>query len=222
MNKAVYIGADIAAAAIISVLTFAYADMTEFCVWAYIFLMISVFAQILPIVISDKMRDVANKAVLYTVSAIYLIIQLAVSLMGYVKLIEKGVIVSSVILLLIYAVIIGTTAVISKNGESRIEKERSDIIFMDKLMLELNILKQNTKDYKIAAYIDEIIETGRHSILSSCPEAKTTEIEILDAIANLKKLLPTSRTNEIKNECDNLKSLLEKRNMLCKLYKGEN
>ena len=222
MNKLVYIGADIVAAIIISVLTFAYADMTMLCVWAYIFLLISVFAQILPVFISDKMRDVANKSVLYTISAIYLIIQLALSLMGYAKLIENGVIISSVILLLIYVVIIGTIAVISKNGEVRKEKERFDVIFMDKLILELNILKQNVKDYKMAAYIDEIIETGRYSILSSCTEAKTTEIEILDAIANLKKLLPTGRTNEIKNECDNLKSLLEKRNMLCKLYKGDN
>ena len=222
MNKSIYICADIAATAIVSVLSFVYADMTGACVWAYIFLLISVFAQMLPIFISDKMRDVANKAVLYTVSAIYLIIQLVLSLMGYARLIKNGVIVSSVILLIVYAVIISAVAVTSKNGEERKAKERSNVLFMDKLMLELNILKQNVKDDKIAAYIDEIVEIGRYSILSSCTEAKTTEIEILDAMANLKKLLPTSRMNEIKNECDNLKSLLEKRNMLCKLYKEGN
>lgn len=222
MKKSIYIVADIAVAAIISVLNFVYADMTGFCVWAYIFLMISVFAQMLPIFISDKMRDIANKAVLYTVSVIYLIIQLVISFMGYAGLIENGVIVSGVILLLIYAVAMGTIAGISKSGEKRKSKERSDTMFMDKLMLELNVLKQNTKDYKIMSYIDEVIEAVRYGILSSCPEAKTTEIEILDATANLKKLLSTGRTNETKNECDNLKSLLEKRNMICKLYKGDN
>lgn len=222
MNKLIYIVADIAIAAIVSILTFVYADMTMFCVWAYIFLVISIFAQILPVFISDKMRDVANKAVLYTVSAIYLVIQLALSLMGYAGMIENGVIVSGVILLLLYAVAIGSIAVMLNNGEARKKKERSDIIFMDKLILELNILKQNIKDDKIAAYVDEVIETGRYGILSSCSEAKTTEIEILDATANLKKLLSTGRTIEIKNECDNLKSLLEKRNMICKLYKEGN
>lgn len=222
MKKSIYICVDIAVAAIISVLNFVYADMTGFCVWAYIFLMISVFAQILPVFISDKMRDIANKAVLYTASAIYLVVQLALSLMGYAGMIENGVIVSGVILLLIYAVAVSSIAVMLKSGEKRKSKERSDTMFMDKLILELNVLKQNTKDYKTVAYIDEVIEAVRYGILSSCPEAKTTEIEILDATANLKKLLSTGRIIEIKNECDNLKSLLEKRNMICKLYKGDN
>lgn len=222
MKKLVYIGADIAIAVIISILTFAYADMTAFCVWAYIFLLISVLAQIIPVLISDKMRDIANKAVLYTVSAIYFITQLILSFMGYAGLIEKGVIVSSAIFLLIYAVIIGVVAFASKNGEKRKEKERSDIIFMDKLILELNVLKQNGKDNTITAYIGDVAETVRNGTLSSCREAKTTEIEILDAVANLKKLVSTCRTNEIKNECDNLKSLLEKRNMICKLYREGN
>lgn len=221
MNKIIFTVVDLLAIAVISILSFALFPVSEGLIIAYIFLVLAVLMQFVPLFLSDKTKDTAYKTALYSASGIYFAIQLIISLSAYVSIIENLRVVvslSTIIMVLDIAVIL-IVLQIGMNGDKAKQKENAKAYFIDKIIYNLEKCKNQTKDADIISTLDNVIEKARYSNLNSPSEAGQTESNILDEIENADKYIKTAKTRELKTSCDKIISLLSEREMLCKLYK---
>ncbi|MCD8180577.1 MAG: hypothetical protein LUF26_03750 [Firmicutes bacterium] len=221
MKKTTAVVLDALAIVIVSIISFAAVPVSETFLTAYGFLIAAVLSQLVPAFLSAKAKDIAYKTALHTLSLLYLIAQLAVSILGYSVLSERLIfvaVISSVLLILYIAAVIVAMQIIN-SGNNMKKRENQKVFFINRVQLELEQIKSDTKDNELAASLDKICDAVKFSNLNSPPEAADVEGKILDEIDNLKKQISADKAREIKAACEKILSLLSERNMICKLYK---
>ncbi len=187
---------------------------------SYIFLIISVLAQLLPM-IASKTKDAAYNSALYSISIVYFVVQLIISFLGYTILVNalKFITVTSVILLLIYAGAFVVIMQIAFSGTAAKKYENRKAFLIDKIQADAERMKSQTSDNDLTALLNKLSDAIRFGNLYSPKEANDVENHILDEMSNLEKNIASDRTRDAKKNCENILALLSERNMICKLYK---
>ena len=220
LKKFTIIALDVILICIASLLLFAYALPSPTFGFAYTFLIISILLQIAPMILSDKVKELSNRIALYSISLFYLAVQVIISFLGFFITINKiTVIIASTILFLLYTASMIILYAALKNEENVKDREKTKAFFIDKVIYKLEICRQRAKDDEILSLLENLIEAARYSNLQSCSQAMEAETGILSALDNLEKAFNEDNAKECKNECKKIASMLQERNMLCKLYK---
>lgn len=221
MKNLTFVVLDIIAVAIVSVLSFGIFPITIGFMPAYIFLILALLMQLFPMFISRKIKEFSYKAVLYSISAIYMLLQLFVSVLGYTILcfVVQTIITISITLLLTDIALLIIVTHIGIIGDKSNQKESAKVFFCERVMCELEKIKSQAKATDDISAVDEVIEKAKYISLNSPDKAAEIELRILQEIENIERLVLSSKTREVKNACEKLNSLFSEREMLCKLYK---
>ncbi|MGN0621568.1 MAG: hypothetical protein ACI4I9_06850 [Porcipelethomonas sp.] len=221
-NKIVIIIIDGIALLIFSLLSFTYVNTTfpAFTV-SYIFLSLAIIVQLVPVFLSDTKKDTAYKSLLFTVSFLYLAMQAALSILGYTLLRKSRttIIVFSIILLCVYIAVMLGANTITDNGEYRRKAEKEKAVFIDKTVCKLEICKTGVVDNELSNLLNENIDELKFSDIMSPENASEVEVEIIESVRQIEKLINGNLINEAKNECRQLGRLIQERKNICKLYK---
>ncbi len=221
MKKSIVITLDILAVLLISIISFTLFNVSIGVVLSYIFLIIAFLIQWIPFLISNNFNDVAYKTVPYTLSIMYLILQICISLLGYTVFVNsiKFIVISSLVVMILYIASIIISYSISTNGEKSNKLQSRKGFFIEKTIYQVERLKSTTKEKEIVTLLDEVSDVIRYSNLNSPTQAAEIETEILNEVLNLEKNISLSKLKECKNSCAKISALFSERNMLCKLYK---
>ena len=222
MNRFIFVVVSLLVIAVISVLSFGVFQINDSFAISYSFLIIAVLIQLLPVFLTGKLKDSVYQTALFSVSTLYLIAQIIVSILGYMSNNLSPIFIvtisSAFCITDIIAIIILVQLGIKGERTKRIEYGKS--FFIDDMICKLEKIKGHSKDNDIICLIDRVIEKVRYSNLNSTEAVSEIELKISQEIERTGKLVSSlSKNREIQNSCDNIVSLLEERNALCKLYK---
>lgn len=222
MKKSLFCIIDLIAAVIISILVFAFCDMhtSSFAV-SYIFLLISVFLQLLPIFAVNQKSNIVGNISGHTLSLIYLFCQICVSILGFTALSDSNIAIlamSAVLLLIYIALLLSINAAFAKEGQVR-QKEKSKILFCNQVLNRLQRCKEDANNEEIASCLDKSIDYIKYGSITTPDEAKEVEEKILVTIGEIEDMIANGKRMECKNKCKELNHLLEERKNISYIYK---
>lgn len=203
---------DIAFAVIISLLLFIFAPIiTKNFIFSYIFLLIAVFMQIIPLFLCRNAQNVIYKITWFIISIIYLMFQIIISF-GAIILFSNmtgkvGLI--SIILLFSYGIVMTVFYNISKYGQHNemLQKEKRQLVEL--VIKGIRVCKNNTTDIELKEMCDEAIDRISYGNIMSIQELVNVKNQILSSVNLLEQLSAENKNNDCKEECHRLLALIQ-------------
>ena len=204
MKKWICLLIDLLVIAAAGVLIFTFLPSGMGRIWRFLFLAVSIGAQLLPMFLVELVKDTPYKIALFSASLLYLVLQIVINK-----------IVLSVVLLLFY----GLCMAFLVWAGSRSSGQETE--FLKEVLFQLQACREGSSE-SVRKAVDELIETATYSNSRSFMNTKAIEAEILNRISDVEKMTINGRRVAIPKECEQIALLLQRRDQICKLHKGVN
>ena len=207
---------------IISLLSFTYANTKSpaFTV-SYFFLLLAAVIQLIPVFFSRPKDDTAYSTFMFTVSLMYLVMQAALSILGYTILrsSKTTILIFSIIIICIYFAVMLNFHLFASRGENSRRNEKEKVAFIDNIVCKLELCRSIITDNELNYLLNDNIDGLKYSDIMSPDNASDVETQIKESVQQIEKFVNCNRLNDAKNECQQLKKLIQERKNICKLYK---
>ena len=219
--KKIFIILNLLAIAIVSLLYFSIFSITYNFILSYNFLIISALMQLIPVFMSERVNDTVCKIAMYSISAIYFVVQFIASFLCCMILdlpLMFIIAISLILLLTDIAVVFIIEEVGISIDKSNID-EKYKVSSINNIIYKFENIKSKSSDKDVVDLLNNIIEQARYSDLNNMDKIIKIESEILQQAENVEKFVLSSKIRETKDSCKKIISLFSEREMLCKLYK---
>lgn len=207
---------DITCAFILSAVFFLFAPaVSAVFIAAYVFLMLSVFMQGIPLFLSMGKQNVVYRCAYFVISIMYLLFQAALSFWGVFSLSDAAgrIVLISIVLFFSYGIAMAVSSCIFRQGHRDEMFRKEKRYFVEQAVSGIRLCKSRTTDMELIGLCDAAIDGINYSNVMSTQELKEVENQILMSACALEQLSAEHKNNDCKEECHKLLELVQERNI---------
>ena len=205
---------------LMSILVFHFWFNESLAFWiGYIALVMALILQILPVLLTSNQNvDRIHTIFLYTISIIYLCIQICISVVGgFLQLLggNAGIAAISIAALLLYIIFCVIYGMVSATGKGSYALE--DKKYLEMLAVRLEALKEGVFDEEILSDLENAIEKIRYSDVAHSAYITDIEQRINKVVDTLCNYMQEEKYDRCRVEFKKLNEFLAERAALCKV-----